>query len=359
MNYGPKSVTNGLILAYDSADNNSYVKTNLLTNFVAYSSPVYFEILDRYWLKMTNDYTGWTGYYPATVTSTGNHILTFTYYSDVNSSSFKVDNDGVMDNSFNATMSSTQTTPQTKTIRVNVTTTGLIQFYFARNSGGNIFIKDVSFFKEPTSILDASGSFLNGVFGPSGPSGPLYDADNSGTIYFDGTDDLISTVTSSTLNLGTSDYTVTGWYYFDSSTSSDNLYHNIFCIQDSVTSANWIELSKWRSGYANGLYYDYNKSNYAFYARVDNQSESAVAQWTHFACTRNGTTIQLFLNGVSKGTATITSTWSASSFLVVGRNNYYAYYMKGKIPVIRIYNRALSQTEILQNFNSTRKRFGV
>jgi len=35
------------------------------------------------------------------------------------------------------------------------------------------------------------------------------------------------------------------------------------------------------------------------------------------------------------------------------------YYFKGKISVVKIYNRALSAAEVQQNFNATRSRFGI
>ena len=111
--------------------------------------------------------------------------------------------------------------------------------------------------------------------------------------------------------------------------------------------------------YNNGLYYDYNKGAYTSYARVDTSSENAVAQWIHFACTRNGNTTQLFLNSVSKGTATITDTWSSNSYLLIGLNPYYAQYMKGQVPQLRIYSRSLTAAEVLQNFNATRKTYGI
>ena len=199
-------------------------------------------------------------------------------------------------------------------------------------------------------LLDISGNNVN-----SNLSNVLF---NSSGYYFGGTNNYIQS--ANVFNLGGSDYTIDGWFYLDSSTSSDDTYRTIFYIQDSVTSNNWIELTKWRSGvYNNGLYYDYNKGAYTSYARVDTSSENAVAQWIHFACTRNGNTTQLFLNSVSKGTATITDTWSSNSYLLIGLNSYYAQYMKGQVPQLRIYSRSLTAAEVLQNFNATRKTYGI
>ena len=43
----------------------------------------------------------------------------------------------------------------------------------------------------------------------------------------------------------------------------------------------------------------------------------------------------------------------------LGRRGDNLFYVNGRIPQASIYNRALSATEILQNFNATRSRFGV
>lgn len=36
-------------------------------------------------------------------------------------------------------------------------------------------------------------------------------------------------------------------------------------------------------------------------------------------------------------------------------NNSYSRYFIGEIPVVKIYNKPLSDTEVLQNFNATKK----
>jgi len=45
--------------------------------------------------------------------------------------------------------------------------------------------------------------------------------------------------------------------------------------------------------------------------------------------------------------------------MFIGSNVGAASYFKGNIAQTSIYNRALSASEILQNFNATRARFGV
>jgi hypothetical protein len=69
------------------------------------------------------------------------------------------------------------------------------------------------------------------------------------------------------------------------------------------------------------------------------------------------------LNGVSQGSASIDTAWkSGSNFWVgssSGTNNTVNKYLRGNISSLQIYNRALSANEVLQNYNSTKTRFGL
>ena len=72
----------------------------------------------------------------------------------------------------------------------------------------------------------------------------------------------------------------------------------------------------------------------------------------------NSGTINLYVNGISSGSGNYT--YSASSEnLILGR--YYAgsLSLEGQLSNVKFYNRALSQQEILQNFNATRFRYGI
>jgi hypothetical protein len=77
--------------------------------------------------------------------------------------------------------------------------------------------------------------------------------------------------------------------------------------------------------------------------------------WTHVAVTYDGTTMRAYVNGAAYGTAQTISLTSVSAPLQVGAwifgaNNYD--YFSGTIDNIRIYSRALTQTEISVNQNT-------
>ena len=83
-------------------------------------------------------------------------------------------------------------------------------------------------------------------------------------------------------------------------------------------------------------------------------------------------TIIIYVNGVAYTGSNLTvvrgtshtpnlNTSTTGKGIVIGRigpsvNNYYA---QGEMPLLKVYNRALTQTEVLQNFNATKSRFGL
>jgi hypothetical protein len=69
---------------------------------------------------------------------------------------------------------------------------------------------------------------------------------------------------------------------------------------------------------------------------------------------------KLYINGllVLSSTVAVTPDPNALSF-VIGKLAYAGLYMNGSIPVAKVYNRALSATEIQQNFNAQRTRYGI
>jgi hypothetical protein len=86
--------------------------------------------------------------------------------------------------------------------------------------------------------------------------------------------------------------------------------------------------------------------------------------WFHYVATYNGSTIEAYLNGSSIGTKTVTlSTVVATNLTFFYINdgadpaNHYPH--NGRIGEARIYDKALTATEVLQNFNATRSKYGI
>jgi len=69
--------------------------------------------------------------------------------------------------------------------------------------------------------------------------------------------------------------------------------------------------------------------------------------WTHLAATYDGATLNLYVNGVLVGSRVVSgSILTSAGALRIGGNSTWGEFFSGRIDEVRIYNRALSQTEI-------------
>jgi hypothetical protein len=85
--------------------------------------------------------------------------------------------------------------------------------------------------------------------------------------------------------------------------------------------------------------------------------------WYNVTGTYNGSVLTQYLNGASQSTLNYAGTPSSSGAGVrIARRwdtGAGADHINGQIPIVRVYNRALTATEILQNYNAQRSRFGL
>lgn len=139
-----------------------------------------------------------------------------------------------------------------------------------------------------------------------------------------------------------------------------------------TSGTNWTRIFDFGAGQNidNLLLCQYSSTNeLAFYIIVGSTqynlltSTSAITnnQNTHFAATANGSNWFIYKNGVQIAT-------TASSVLpanvtrnsnYIGRSNWADPYINGKVYSAKIYNRALSPSEVAENFNAQRALYGV
>jgi len=79
----------------------------------------------------------------------------------------------------------------------------------------------------------------------------------------------------------------------------------------------------------------------------------ALNTWTHLAFTYDGATEKLYVNGVLVTSRAQTGTISAANgVLHIGGDSVWGEHFQGLIDEVRIYNRALSAAEILNDMNT-------
>ena len=82
--------------------------------------------------------------------------------------------------------------------------------------------------------------------------------------------------------------------------------------------------------------------------------------WAHWVITYDGTTITVYENNISKGTSSSTGTADFTGGIKIGSwNSSASYTWDGKIPVMRMYNRAITADEVSQNYKSYKNRFNI
>ncbi len=85
-------------------------------------------------------------------------------------------------------------------------------------------------------------------------------------------------------------------------------------------------------------------------------------QWYHAVGVYNGSNVFIYVNGVLDVSSAFSGTLRSvpSDSVTVGFfTGSSAHYLTGKIPFARLYNKALSSTEILQNYNALKGRYGL
>ena len=189
------------------------------------------------------------------------------------------------------------------------------------------------------TVQNNNGTFINGT---------SFDSSDGGCITFDGTNDYI---TFGSPQLGyTNDVTVSTWVMITG--------HGPY---------NYIALKYgggrgWILNNVDGGVFRVDGRAGSNYRRVFSNVVPNLNQWYDFTFVKNDTTWMIYINGVFNASDTFaadTSIFSSSNFYISGYGQYSDTPLDGKISNFKIYNRALSSSEILHNYHVTKGRFGL
>jgi hypothetical protein len=202
------------------------------------------------------------------------------------------------------------------------------------------------------SRSQTSGSLING---------PTFSSDNGGSIIFDGTNDYIRVPNSTTIK-PTNAITLSSWVKYTTLGS----YSKTFSL-DYRTDGTWAppylayELSLYST--TGRPYFSVTTSGTLKSLQFDTSIN--INTWYNIVGTYNGSVLNSYLNGV-KNTSSTAATglidYGNSLDLAIGQDSPYnsvGEYFRGTMGNVSIYNRALTQDEILQNYNALKGRFGL
>src|SRR5210317_1199914 len=172
-----------------------------------------------------------------------------------------------------------------------------------------------------TTWTDLSGNGNNGSL----VNGVGYNSGNLGSLSFDGVNDKVT--------INASSYT---WY-----------------------------LRVWRSGIAPGCLFT-RINNVVLLGTDGNLNASypgdyykASGRWTYFTFVENSGTSYYYMNGVQTGSASTPSIPSGNNYITIGDMSTDQGVPNNRFSNFSLYNRALTASEIQQNFNALRGRFSI
>lgn len=186
--------------------------------------------------------------------------------------------------------------------------------------------------------------------------GPSFTNANQGSIVFDGTVGRRASLTYNSSNFVNTNFTWIAWVLGRGSPT-------VNMPQIGYGSGGWPRLGFFESS---GTWYfqQYNTSGPPLNASVS-CGVSSNTVWKQVCCVGNysGGQIQGYNNGTYVAASTFVDSSGNDSVFGIGRaGSTYTLWNEaflGNISVVQIYNRALSPTEIQQNFNATRGRYGI
>ena len=197
-----------------------------------------------------------------------------------------------------------------------------------------------------TTWTDLSGLGNNGTL----MNGPTYSSANGGIIVFDGADDYVNAGNANILNPGSMDYTISIWMKTTDNNgaiitkdigSGSGFRFDLLAGWDGNCLFWFLDSTRHGSAY---VYAGYTATNGNWHQIVGtlNRDSKKMTSYSDGSLWNLNT-----LTGFAEGTIT------NNAPLLIGSS------FTGSISNIRIYNRALSSSEITQNFNATKSRYGL
>jgi len=223
-------------------------------------------------------------------------------------------------------------------------TSGLVLYLDAANAR--------SYPKSGTTWFDRSGNGNNGTL----VNGVGYVGTNGGSLSFDGVNDSVNIPISGSLQ--SQSFTFDAWFKINSidNINGSPIFTGHYQSNGTVSGSLLIILS----------------GQYLFQTRLNNSccqslyvGTASTNTWVNFVGTWNGSIKIAYLNGIQAGTQSVSGTHFQLNNFSIGNNSdniaggNYSNALNGFVSSIKYYNRALSASEVKQNYNAFKGRYGL
>ena len=247
----------------------------------------------------------------------------------------------------------------------NIVTNGLVLYLDAANY--------LSYTSGSTTWNDLSGNNNTGSL----VNGPTFSSTNAGSIVFDGTNDYVGLGNNSSLRFGTGSFTLNVWVN-PANTGSTN---TVLAKRQNTNPYNMVQIALGTLVTLAGGFdiTPSKKVSFVLWTGASSFSPSGgfVATttndiidgtWKNLTLTRTSGSVVFYVNAISQsvsilynfGTQTLVDvSVTSSNWAAGGIPEIPAGFISGSYSGIQMYNRALTASEVLQNYNATKARFGL
>ena len=189
--------------------------------------------------------------------------------------------------------------------------------------------------------------------------------DSNAQMAFDGTDDYLSLGSNSTLQAIGSNATIECWFK-SSSTVGSKFALMVGWGQGTSYYSNF-GIGNWFSAWSDESIYVGVNSAAVVYAERDGSAKYHDGNWHHAVALIGQNNHKIFVDGsevpvsFAYGSDSVSTSnifgFSSGTEVYIGLRPYGNGHFQGDLPVVKIYDRLLTATEVLQNYNATKGRF--
>ena len=215
----------------------------------------------------------------------------------------------------------------------NIITDGLVLYLDAANTK--------SYPGSGTTWSDLSGNNNNGTL----VNGPTFNSANGGSIVFDGVNDYLVCPSNNSVDVNS----------FTWSATVQGLYNGVGCLLyiGNPVGGGILPYKVFIGVVSSKLYINYDGILFSFGNLVNNMIY-------YLTITYDQNITNMYVNGIFVGSSTArTGTLTSKTNLFLASTIGIYEFFNGRIFNTLLYNRAISGTEVLQNYNATKSRYGL
>ena len=168
---------------------------------------------------------------------------------------------------------------------------------------------------------------------------------SDGSIVFDGIDDYGQLPSNSNFAIGANG----AWSVWCKFTGSITTNHRLFCVNNNVSSLEgYIDSATGKLGMHGG--------------NTLTASTVPLSNWVNIVASYNSGTVKVYFNGISQSLTGTTTGFNItnSATLYIGKYTLASgFRWRGNISTFSLYDRGLTDEEVLQNYNNIKSRFGL